>query len=113
MELSSICSPRSSIAASEVLAASEAFNEVIQIACTYSSVLGFNVPLRVLVDSKDLFKSLSTCRAQENKSIRSDLELLRYYHETKQLCELIWILGSINLAYPFTKKALLYALFFN
>lgn len=39
----------------------------------------------------------------EDKSIRGDLELLRYYYKTKELSKLVWIPVSTNLADPLTK----------
>lgn len=96
--------PVKSIASSEVLAAGEGVDEGKQLARTYKKLLQLDVPLTVLVDSKDLFTSISTCRVPEDKSIRADLELLRYYYETKQLNELIWIPGSTNLSDSLTKK---------
>ena len=67
-------------------------------------ILHLDVNLFVVVDSKDLFTSLSTCRTPEDKSIRADVQLLRYNFETEQLNKLIWIPGSANPADPLTKK---------
>ena len=95
--------PVKSIASGEVHAASEGVDEGKFISKTFSKLLGRHVPLTVLVDSKDRFTSLSTCRVPEDKSIRADLELLRYYYETEQLRQIIWIPGSTNLADLLTK----------
>ena len=86
-----------------VLAAGDAIDTGKVIAIIYSSLLGMDVYLYVIVDSKDLYDSLSTCRTPEDKSIRTDLQLLRYNFETHQLNKSIWIPGNANRADALTK----------
>ena len=63
-----------------------------------------DVHLYVIVDSKDLYDSLSTCRTPEDKSIRADVQLLLYNFETHQLNKLIWIPDNANSADALTKR---------
>lgn len=96
--------PVKSIASAEVLAAGDAIDDGKLIANVYKVLLGIDVHLYVVVDSKDLFSSLSTCRTPEDKSILADVQLLRYNFETHNLNQLIWIPGSANPADPLTKR---------
>ena len=57
----------------------------------------------LIVDSKDLWDTVSTCHLPTDRSIRSDIALLRYYYETKKIDRMIWVPGSLNLAEPLTK----------
>ena len=61
------------------------------------------VDLIVCTDSKDIFKTLSTQRNSVDRSIRSDVNVIRYDFETKQVNYIIWIPGATNLADPGTK----------
>lgn len=96
--------PTKSIASAELLAAGAAIDQSKQIAQAYKILLNIDVHLCVVVDSKDLFSSLSTCRTPEDKSILADVALLRYHFETHQLNRVIWIPGSANPADPLTKR---------
>ena len=96
--------PVISSASAEVLAAGCAINEGNMIKEAYKTLLGIEVHLCVVLDSKDLFLSLSTCRTPEDKSIRADVQILRYNFERHYLNRLIWIPGSLNIADSLTKK---------
>ena len=96
--------PVRSIASGEVLAVGSAIDKGKILSRTFSKLFKTYVPLSVVVDSKDLFTSLSTCCIPEDKTIRADLELLRYHYETHHLEELIWVPGSVNLADPLIKR---------
>ena len=58
---------------------------------------------RQVVDSKDLYSSLSTQRQSIDKSIRGDVSMIRYYFETGVLSQVVWIPGKVNLADVGTK----------
>lgn len=57
-----------------------------------------------MVDSKDLFDSLTTCHVPEDNAIRADVQLIRYNFETHHVDRLLWIPGSLNLSDVLTKK---------
>lgn len=69
----------------------------------YKGLLNVHDDLVIVVDSKDLFDSLSTCRSATNKSIRADLSLIRHEFETQHISRMIWIPGNINPADAITK----------
>lgn len=93
-----------SIAAAEVPAAGDAADERKLLAQNYSLLPETNVRLFVVVDSKDLFDPLLTCRAPGDKTIRADVQLLRYNFEAHSLNKLIWIQCSANSADLLTKR---------
>lgn len=62
------------------------------------------IEFRVLVDSKDLFATMSTQRNSIDKAIRSDIGALRYEFETQVVNRISWIPGSINIADALTKR---------
>ena len=93
-----------SIASAEVLAVGKAIDESLIIKAAFEKLVGIEVELNIIVDSKDLFTSLSTCRVPEDKSIRADVQLIRYCFETKKIENIIWIPGAVNPADPLTKK---------
>lgn len=95
--------PVKSVPAAEILAAAEGIDEEKMLAATYSEFLGVQVKLRVYIDSKDLFSSLSTQRVSVDRSIRSDVSCIRYEFQTGNVNELSWITGKLNLSDPLTK----------
>ena len=66
------------IGAAEILAVGEAIYERKLIKSSFSHSLCANVNLLVATDSKDLFNSLSTKRNSIDKSIRGDVNLIRF-----------------------------------
>lgn len=96
--------PVKSIASAEVLAAGRGIDEGILVSLALSLLLSTYVPVIIAVDSKDLYESLSSCHVPEDKSIRGDVQLIRYYFETRQISHMVWLPGSLNLADPLTKK---------
>ena len=92
-----------STAAAEILAAGSAIDEGKILRRVYEEILGMCVNLYNVVDSKDLYTTLSTCRNSLDKSIRGDVGLIRYEFEKKQVSKMIWVPGSTNLADPVTK----------
>lgn len=73
------------------------------LASVSSALLRITVHLYAIVDSKELFSSLSTCRTTEDKSIGADVKLLRYNFETHLLDKVVWIARSANPANPLTR----------
>lgn len=62
-----------------------------------------NIPLHVIVDSKDRYTSLSTRQNSVDKSIRSDVNSIQFEFETYIVNEIIWIGGRHNLTDSSTK----------
>ena len=84
--------------AAEILAASEAIDEGKMIAKTVSQLLGIPIPLTILVDSKDLFTSMSTQRNSIDRSIRGDVGCIRFEFQTGNIQNITWIPGKTNIA---------------
>lgn len=94
--------PVRSTPAAEILAAGEALDEIVSLKNALSAMLGIKVQLAVLVDSKDLYRSLSSQRHLTDKSVRADVNSICFYHETT--VDLFgWIRGSCNPADVGTK----------
>lgn len=73
--------PAKSTPAAEILAASEAVDEVVTLKEFMSKLLGSEVRAVVIVDSKDLCHALSTKLSTAEKSVRRRLNSLRFYFE--------------------------------
>ena len=93
-----------STAAAEVLAVGEGLDEGKVIKSVISLVLNHSVKLLVATDSKDLFTSLSTQRNSIDKSIRADVNVIRYEFQTRSVDKIVWVPGKVNLADPGTKR---------
>lgn len=96
--------PVKSVPAAEILAAGEGIDEGKAIASAYSELLDMDIRVRLCVDSKDLFTSLSTQRNSIDRSIRGDVGCIRYEFQTGAVEKISWIPGTTNLADPLTKK---------
>ena len=59
--------------------------------------------LIVVLDSKDLYTSLSTQRKSIDRSVRADVNYIRYQFEISNANRICWIPGRLNLADPGTK----------
>ena len=95
--------PVKSIGAAEILAAGEGIDEAKFLTNAYKALLGVHIDLQLVVDSKDLYDSLSTCRNSIDRSIRVDVSVIRYEFETHKVNKISWIPGKVNLADPLTK----------
>lgn len=95
--------PVKSTPAAEILAASEALDELVCLHSVIVRILGVPVNLWQLVDSKDLYTSLSTQRQSIDKSVRNDVNCIRFTYETV-LDVFAWIRGNVNIADVGTKK---------
>lgn len=74
--------PVKSIQAAGIFAAAKGIDD-FKIACSvYNEILDVNVKLRLCVDSKDIFSSLSTQKNSIDKSIRGDVSSRRFEFHT-------------------------------
>lgn len=60
--------------------------------------------MRLCVDSKDLFTTLSTNKNFIDRPIRGDVGCNEFKFETGSVEKIFWVLGKVNLAEPFKKK---------
>lgn len=74
--------PVRSTSAAKILAAGEALDEIVLLRDVLSTILGVCVLLAVLVDSKDLYRPLSSQRHPTDKSVRGYVNAIRFYYET-------------------------------
>lgn len=95
--------PVRSTAGAELLAAGYSIDEGKILRNVYQDVLGISVNLDNVVDSTDLWTTLSTCRDSLDKSIRGNDGRIRCEFETKQVSKMIWVPGTVNLSDPVTK----------
>ena len=63
-----------------------------------------DIRVRLCVDSKDLFTSLSTQKNSIDSSITGDVECIRFELQTGTVEKISWIPGKVNLADPLTNK---------
>lgn len=70
--------PVRSIGTAELLAAGEAIDEGKILASTLAVITNQPVELIIALDTKDLFSSLSSQRNPIDKSIRADVNVIRY-----------------------------------
>lgn len=96
--------PVKSVPAAEILAATEGIDEGKTISSAYSELMCMDIKLRLCVDSKDLFTSLSTHRNSIDRSIRGDVSCIRFEFQTGAVDKISWVPGNVNLADPLTKK---------
>lgn len=96
--------PVRSIGAAEIIAVGEAIDDGKTLKSALTALLGISVQLVVVTDSKDMYTSLSTQRNSVDKSIRSDVNLIRFEFETNSVNTVIWIPGKTNPADCATKR---------
>lgn len=65
--------------------------------------MNIEIPLYVVVDSKDLFTKLSTRKISIDKAIRPHVKCIRAEFETGNIANVIWVPGNISIADPETK----------
>jgi len=95
--------PVKSIASAETLAVGEGIDEGKLLRKAMERLLHTDVDLSIVLDSKDLFETLSTCRNATDRSIRADVNVIRFEFETRAVSKMIWTPGKTNLADPLTK----------
>ena len=96
--------PVRSIGSAETIAAGVAIDEGKLLVMSLKLLLGIHVDLRVCVDSKDLWDTLTTCHEPTDKSVRADVNVIRYEFETHKVNFMSWIPGKLNMSDPLTKK---------
>lgn len=69
-----------------------------------SEIFAIYIKLRIFVDSNDLFTSLSTQRLSIDRSIRGDVEPIRFEFQTSAVQNIGWVPAKINLTDVLTKK---------
>lgn len=83
--------PVKSIGAAEIVAAGEAIDEGKVLVKAYEALLKIPINLFIVVDSKYVYKTLSTCGNSIDRSIRGDVSVIRYEFETKNVNRVIWV----------------------
>lgn len=73
--------PVRSTPAAEILAVSEALDEMIPLRTTMEKFLGIKVKAIAIVDIKDLYRTLTSQRNSADKSNRSDVNVMRFVYE--------------------------------
>ena len=96
--------PVKSVPAAEIFTAAEGIYEGKTLARAYSELLDIDIKVRLCVDSKDLFTSLSTQKNSIDKAIQGDVGCIRFEFQTGAVDMVSWIPGNINLADPLTEK---------
>ena len=96
--------PVRSTPAAEILAAGEGVDEGKVISCALTEIISIQINTNLIVDSKDLYTSMSTQRNSIDRSIRGDVSTIRFECLTGNINRISWIPGKINLADPLTKK---------
>lgn len=66
--------PAKSIGLAEILAAGESIGSGKRLVKCYQELLNIKVGLDIVVDTKDLYTTLSTCRNSIEKSIKNEFE---------------------------------------
>ena len=61
------------------------------------------VKLAIVIDSKNLFTTLSTCRLDSDRSTLGDVSSIWFEFATKNVSSMIFVPGKIKLAYPGTE----------
>ncbi len=97
--------PVKSARAAEVLAAGQTGDEAKFLAHIFEPILPVKVTVSIIVDSKNLWDSMSSWREPLDRQIRPDMALLRHDYERKLINEMVWIAGTINPADVLTKEA--------
>lgn len=92
-----------SVPLAEILAAAEGIDEGKAISAVYCELLETDVKLRIFVDSKDLFTSMSTQRVSVDRSIRGDVSSNRFEFQTGTVSEISWVPGKLNISDVLTK----------
>ena len=87
-----------SIASAKNLAAGEAIDEGEVLLNAVNEIHDSKIDLWIVVDTKHLFATLSTCRVASDRSIRGDVSSIRFEFFTKVFSKTIWVPGSTNLA---------------
>ena len=93
-----------SVTSTQVLGTSAAADKSFILKSAYCKLLGVNVGLPVIVDTKVLCDTISAKRLPTDKAIKGDVASTRYDFEACQIDHTIWVPGKFNLADPMTKR---------
>ena len=74
-----------SIGTAGTIAASTAINQGKILTNDNENFLGFKGHRRNIIDSKDLWTTLTTCIETTDKSVKGDVNVIRYEFETKNI----------------------------
>ncbi|PXF42474.1 hypothetical protein BWQ96_07812 [Gracilariopsis chorda] len=96
-------SPVKFIGSAEILAAGAAIDEGKRLVKALTKLFNMDVFLSVIVDSTDLFDTLSTCRNALDRSIRAAVSVIRYEFENQNVNHMVWVPANCNLADSLTK----------
>lgn len=96
--------PVKSTGAAEILAAGEAIDEGKVLHDALQLILATKIDLWIAVDRKELYTSFSTQMNSIDKSIRADVNIIRFDFETKAINRMFWIPGRCNLSDPGTRQ---------
>lgn len=86
-----------SVGAAEIVAASDATDKEKMIKIAMSLLLCSSIQLLVALHKSDLFTPFSTQQNLVDKSMRADVNVIRYNFETQHVNKLVWIPGPVNL----------------
>ena len=64
----------------------------------YSEIMDMDIRMRLYVDSKDLFRSLSTKRHPIDQSIRGDVGCIQFEFDTGSVEKISSVPAKVNLA---------------
>lgn len=78
-------------ASAEIFAAGEAIDTKKVIVSTHHSILVALSDLVIVVDPKDLFTVLYYQQQMIDKSIHSEVEMVRYESEARTILEIVWV----------------------
>ena len=96
--------PFKSVPAAEILVAAEGIDEGKVVAKAYSELRDMDTKVRLCVDLKDMFTSLSTQRNAMNRPFRGDVGCIRFVFQTGAVEKISWIPEKVNQADPPTKN---------
>lgn len=96
--------PVKSVPAAEIMAATEGIDEGKMVANAYSEIMDMVIRMRLCVNSKDLFTSVSSKRNSIDCSICGDVGCIQFEFKTGSVDQISWFPGEINLADALTKK---------
>lgn len=96
--------PVRSIGSAETIASGFSIDQRKLIAKSYEELLDIKTSLGIAVYSMDLQKPVTTCHEPSDKSVSTDIKVIRYEFETKNVNWMTWLPGKITLADPLSKK---------
>lgn len=96
--------PNTSIGGAKALAFREGIDVGKSIADCYRVLINVTIDLIIVVDSKNLYTTLSAQRLSVDKSMRGDIGIIRHEFEIGNISKFICLRGKINSAEIGTKS---------